>query len=40
MRKTPTLLISLENSGFTGGGSWENRTPDILLAKQALYQLS
>lgn len=21
-------------------GAWENRTPDILLAKQALYQLS
>ena len=23
-----------------GSGAWENRTPDIQLAKQALYQLS
>jgi hypothetical protein len=28
-----------ENLGVNRG-AWENRTPDILLAKQALYQLS
>lgn len=29
-----------EHRSRRGSGAWENRTPDILLAKQALYQLS
>lgn len=34
-RGRPAITEEEENCG-----AWENRTPDILLAKQALYQLS
>jgi hypothetical protein len=30
----------MTNRGFSKSGDEETRTPDILLAKQALYQLS